>query len=295
MSRRTRSAVRHGTPSISRADAARPGPVIAERLQTTDGGSALPVTHDFAALAFYLRGTARIEQRGLWTVRAGDVLIVPAGEPHRAVAAKGVDAWRAGLCVPCLSSEVANAPLEPFDRVRDGASPVVQIPKERRAFLGSLFEELARAGGSPHGVTAVQVSLLTLIIREVKDAAAWSVDAAPERTLVSDILRHIERHCLGPLTLGDIARAMHRSPSYVTTVLTRATGRSAGAWILAGRMAEARRRLLHSDERVDVIGERVGYADPTHFIRTFRRVHGSTPAAWRKALQPTSRQLASES
>jgi AraC family transcriptional activator of pobA len=267
--------------SIARADAAGPGPVIAERIQTADGGAALPVTHDFAALAFYLLGSARIEQRGLWTLRAGDLLIVPAGEPHRAVDANNVDAWRAAVCVPCLASDIAGAPLDPFDRVRGGASPVVRIPVERRPFLASLFEELARPGGSPKAVTAVQVSLLTLIIREIKDAADWSPDAAPERTLVSDILGYIERHCLGPLTLADIARAIHRSPSYITTVLTRATGRSAGAWILAGRMAEARRRLLHSDERVDVIGERVGYADPTHFIRTFRRVHGSTPAAWR--------------
>jgi AraC-like DNA-binding protein len=57
------------------------------------------------------------------------------------------------------------------------------------------------------------------------------------------------------------------------------------AWIIAGRMAEARRRLLHSDESVEVIAERVGYADPTHFVRLFRREHGSTPAAWRARLR----------
>jgi AraC-like DNA-binding protein len=34
---------------------------------------------------------------------------------------------------------------------------------------------------------------------------------------------------------------------------------------------------------VDVIAERVGYADPSHFIRMFRREHGATPAAWRAA------------
>jgi AraC-like DNA-binding protein len=33
---------------------------------------------------------------------------------------------------------------------------------------------------------------------------------------------------------------------------------------------------------VDIIAERVGYADVTHFIRLFRRVHGVTPAAWRR-------------
>jgi AraC-like DNA-binding protein len=39
--------------------------------------------------------------------------------------------------------------------------------------------------------------------------------------------------------------------------------------------------LLHTDEIVAVIAERVGYADATHFIRLFRRAHGMTPAAWR--------------
>jgi len=47
-------------------------------------------------------------------------------------------------------------------------------------------------------------------------------------------------------------------------------------------MAEARWRLRGTDERVDIIAERVGYADVTHFIRLFRRVHGLTPAAWRR-------------
>jgi AraC-like DNA-binding protein len=78
-----------------------------------------------------------------------------------------------------------------------------------------------------------------------------------------------------------VARAVGRSPAHVTTALTRATGKSAGAWIIAGRMAEARRRLLHSDEPIDAIADRVGYADATHFIRLFRRSHGATPASWR--------------
>jgi AraC-like DNA-binding protein len=101
--------------------------------------------------------------------------------------------------------------------------------------------------------------------------------------VVVDSLRFIERNCLGRLSLTEVAAAVGRSPTYVTAALTQATGRSAGAWIVSGRMAEARRLLLHSDEKVDVIAERVGYADATHFIRMFRRESGATPAAWRAA------------
>ncbi|HEY0463268.1 MAG TPA: AraC family transcriptional regulator [Polyangiaceae bacterium] len=34
---------------------------------------------------------------------------------------------------------------------------------------------------------------------------------------------------------------------------------------------------------VEIIAERVGYADATHFIRLFRRAYGVTPSAWRTA------------
>ena len=241
-----------------------------------------PVSHDFATLGFYVGGSSRVEQRATWTLERGDLLIIPAGEPHRMIEGRRPELWGLGFCVPCFSAEATAALLEPFERVRDGAAPVVRIAAERRAFLASLFQELS-ASPAVVGVEAtVQLSLLTLILSEVTRASVWASAARPERSIVSQSLRYIERHCFEPLTLNQVAAAVKRTPSYVTTALTRATGRSAVAWIIAGRMAEARRRLLHSDERVEIIAERVGYADATHFIRLFRRTHGATPAAWRE-------------
>jgi AraC family transcriptional regulator, transcriptional activator of pobA len=261
--------------------AGRNGPIVAERCarQARVPNSDV-VTHDFAALSFYVDGAARIELQGEWALAEGDVLIVPAGSPHRLIEGWPHDVWRLALCVPCLAVDTP-ALLEAFERVRDGASPVVRIPVHRRAFFAQLFEELRTELSSTVVATAVRQSLLTLILNEVTRAAQWSEVVGSEGSIVTDTLRFIERHCLEPLTLTHIAATMHRTPSYITTALSRATGRSARAWLIAGRMAEARRRLLHSDESVDIIAERVGYADATHFIRLFRRAHGLTPAAWR--------------
>jgi AraC family transcriptional regulator, transcriptional activator of pobA len=242
-----------------------------------------PATHDFAVLLFYVGGGASMQLRSTWTVTAGDVLVVPPGEPHRGVESQHCDVWHLGFCVPCLASETSSAVMTVFERVRDGASPVVPIPADRRLFLESLFRELSAEGGDD----LVRQSLLTLILSEVKRAAG-PMENGGESSLVNDTLRYIERNCLRPLTLNAVAKAMKRTPSYITTMLTRATGRSAVAWIIAGRMAEARRHLLHSGDSVDAIAERVGYADPTHFIRLFRRTHGATPAAWRAMNRPAS-------
>lgn len=245
------------------------------------------VTHPHAALAFCTGGSARVELKGVSNVREGDVLLVPAGEPHRLLGAQGLELWGLAFCVPCFASGGAASMLTPFERVRGGGSPVAEIPSARHAHLEGLFHELESLGrealAPADAVEAVQRSLLTLILAEVERASRPSGAPPGGGGVVADALRFIERHCLGHLTLEQVAAALGRSPTYVTTALTRATGRSAGQWILSGRMAEARRLLLHSDERIDVIGERVGYADATHFIRMFRREHGATPAAWRAA------------
>lgn len=231
-----------------------------------------------------------MEMNGAWNLREGDVLLVPAGEPHRSLERRRLRFWGLAFCVPCFAAHGGAPLLEPFERVRDGASPVVRIPADRHAHLEGLFAELERTGGEPRApsdtLDVVQRSLLTLILAEVDRASRPSEGRrGPGGGVVADALRFIERNCLGRLTLNDVAAAVGRSPTHVTSALTRATGRSAVRWIVAGRLAEARRLLLHSDERVDVIAERVGYADATHFIRMFRREHGATPTAWRAGQQ----------
>lgn len=267
-------------------------PVMATRC-TSSGtrSSSKTVTHGHAALAFHTSGHSRVEQNGEWTVSPGDVLIVPAGQRHRALEVRRPEFWGLALNVPCFATQDARFLLEPFERVRDGGSAVVRIPTERHGFLEGLFRELEQTGRGLRGPgethEAIQRSLLTLILHEVERAGRHCDAHASGGGVVVQSLRFIERNCLRPLTLQDVAAAVGRTPTYVTSALTKATGRSAVQWIVAGRMAEACRRLLHSDERIDVIAERVGYADATHFIRMFRRAHGATPAAWRAAKRLT--------
>lgn len=259
------------------------GPIAVRRLSlAAPTRRRAAATHPFAALLYYTGGRSVVELGGEWTLAPGDALLIPAGAPHRTLDVARAELWGLSFTAPRLGPG-DDALLAPFDRVRDGASAVVRIPDARRGFLEGLLRELgdatapARRGGS----LAAQRSLLTLIVGEVARAASPPARTLDAPTVVTESLRVIERRCLGPLTLREVAAAVGRTPSYVTTALTRATGRSAVAWIVAHRMAEARRLLVHSGERVEEVAARVGYADATHFIRMFRREHGATPAAWR--------------
>lgn len=236
------------------------------------------------ALAFLTGGSAVIQQRERYALQAGDVVLVPAGERHGLVTACSTEAWGIGFCPACHAPSELGALLDPFERAASGASTVIHVPANRQEHLASLCSELHREstrGGLAAHAELAQKSLLALILTEVARASAVTSSAGLQPTLVGDALRFIERNCLLSISLREVAAAVHRSPSHVATTVKAATGKTVVEWIIAGRLAEARKRLLHTDEMIDVIAERVGYAEPTHFIRLFRRTHDITPAAWR--------------
>ena len=241
--------------------------------------------HDSAAFIYQCSGSAVFELRERLTLEPGDVVLIAAGEPHRLVFADQRAMWGVGFCASCYAPTELAGLLDPFEQARAGASPVVQIPEMRRPFFQRVCEALAQESEQTAARHApiVLKSLLALLLVEISRGAEAFGPPEALPSVVADALRYIEHHCLGPLSLSAVAEAVSRSPSHLTTVVKQATGKTVGEWISTGRLAEARRRLLHSDEVVEVIAERVGYEDTTHFIRVFRRMHGMTPAAWRRA------------
>ncbi len=244
-------------------------------------------THAYAVVALVTRGSVRMRHRGDVELRTGDVHLIPPGDAHGLGDFQGARGYGLAFHPDALRLEGrdAEALLAPFAQVRGGCHPVFSAPSVTRKRLLWLMRwlrtEVSEAGpGHERAVAA----LVELVLIEVSRLASVARSAQGERpTLASKALALIEKHALEPLTLSDVAASLKRSPAHLAHIMKEETGRSVGAWVLERRMAEARRRLRSTDERVDAIATRVGYADVTHFIRQFRRTHGMTPTAWRKA------------
>lgn len=242
-----------------------------------------PVSHSYVGLGFHVGGRVRVEHHGEFELGPGHVHLIPAGDAHRFLTASKAEVWGLGFCRTCLPQDRFRDLLAPLDRVRRGAVPYVELPADRQGHVLTLLRELEREQSLSAGAMPVVLeSLVGLILAEVVRARPVESSVAVAPSLVGDAMALIEARCLGPLTLREIAQTVRRSPAHVTTAVRAATGRTVVQWIIEGRLAEARRRLLDTDELVDVIAERVGYADPSHFVRMFRRRHGATPAAWRE-------------
>jgi AraC family transcriptional activator FtrA len=78
------------------------------------------------------------------------------------------------------------------------------------------------------------------------------------------------------------ARALMSRRQFTRTFRTEA-GLSPRQWLLAQRLAEARRLLDGTAEPVELIGRRCGFATPLAFRTNFKQVVGVSPSRYRKA------------
>jgi AraC family transcriptional regulator, transcriptional activator of pobA len=256
-------------------------------------------SHDFLLLNYYERGSGSLRLAGReWQVETGDVFLVAPGEVVGAGSdARGLadaQAWGLFFPVEVLGSQAPAAFLSwrthpllyPFVRGAGHGVHRVNVPQTDRPTwserLSALDAELReRRDGYAEAVLA-QLTLLLV------DVARLAVDVVGDlrvrdEPLLADVFAFIEAHYGEPISLRDVARAVHLSSGHLTTVIGHLTGRTVQGWITERRMTEARRLLAITDLGVAEVGRGVGYGDPSYFVRSFRRAHGTTPLAWRRA------------
>jgi AraC-like DNA-binding protein len=139
-----------------------------------------------------------------------------------------------------------------------------------------------RADGCHEAALAYLTLLLVDVSRLAKDIVAdLRLNNEP---LLAEVFGVIEERYVEPISLRDVADAVHLTPGYLTTLVRERTGRTVQAWIAERRMAEARRLLVETDLAVEEVGARAGFRDPGYFVRSFRRArHHAAGLAPRRA------------
>ena len=98
---------------------------------------------------------------------------------------------------------------------------------------------------------------------------------------VHDAIDRIETGCHQPLSLADLADQAGFSPFHFLRVFRRVTGITPHRYLVGARLRLAARLLLDTRRPVTEIAYAVGFQDLSNFVRTFHRVVGASPRAFR--------------
>jgi AraC-like DNA-binding protein len=235
---------------------------------------------DQAIFIFCKKGQGWCEVRGKrHAVNEGDLLVVPAGEPH-SYGADDEKPWT--ILWFHVTGEDMRLLLAALGVRAD--HPVLHLGDDPQ--LPAVFEDVLDV--LEHGYAAFQMLhasrmlgyLISLMIWRARENWRTPPDAKQKITYaVTYMKQHIDKQ----LRLVALANLAGFTPSYFNVLFRQETGYSCMDYLTKLRIHQACQWLDTTDWPVKTIAARLGYDDPFYFSRVFSSVHGMSPKEYRRS------------
>lgn len=134
-----------------------------------------------------------------------------------------------------------------------------------------------------HSSAAIRLLLLEMIEQLLRLTAQRDRDSRTAK--VQRAVEYVHARARMALTLEDVAEVVGLSYSYFSRTFAEVTGMTFRAYLTHIRLSHAKELLLTTDRKVGDIAAAVGFEDPSHFIRVFKRCTGMTPRQYARAHQ----------
>ena len=234
-----------------------------------------------AVLAYQAEGCGEFAQLGHeQLVRGRDLMLVDLSAPYSFGCAVG-----GGSRSFQVLHEQLGVPVDVVRRAapRLRASPLHDLVRTHLEQVCGRAEELSTDPGATALGTATVELVRALIVSAAGDPVQRS--AVREQTLLIRVRTYVGQHLTDPdLTPESIAGAHAVSLRQLYRVCSEA-GLSLEQWVIEQRLELARTELASPAGRrrtIAAVAHGVGFADPSHFARRFKRAYGLTPREWQQ-------------
>jgi AraC family transcriptional activator of pobA len=225
-------------------------------------------------------GTALLEDARQPLV-PGTLVNVPAGLVHGFTFEPDTEGWVVTLAAELLDQGLLESEgLRPYLRT----AHILRYDSEIRDIVRFIFTEHAsKSFARAHILRALSAVLVGLVARRIAEQrpAAEQADTGLLRSFES----LLEERALEHLGVADYADLLGVTPTHLSRVMRKATGRSASAAIEQHMIREARRNLAFTNLSISEIAYQLGYVDPAYFSRVFKRATGMSPRAFKQSLE----------
>ena len=104
----------------------------------------------------------------------------------------------------------------------------------------------------------------------------------PKSSPIYPAVAYVRNHRQEMVTMNEMARLCHLSPSYFSRLFRREMGENFINYVNRIKVQWAKERLRSSNDSVVQIAQELGYMDSSYFISVFKKFEGTTPLAYRQ-------------
>ncbi|MFC4322335.1 AraC family transcriptional regulator [Litchfieldia salsa] len=168
---------------------------------------------------------------------------------------------------------------------------VFQIPRfgkvNQSNYIESIFENMLNVGvtNTPDFPLRQQIYFEELLLQLQKDV--MTIPTATEN-VTEKTLNYIQRNYKEDIKMDDIARELHFHSDYITRCMQKTIGMSPIHYLNKYRIAQAKRLLTNTNDKVMTISKSIGIQDHTYFSKLFKKVEGVSPSEYRQFSQRES-------
>ena len=182
---------------------------------------------------------------------------------------------------PLHLGRLISPSLDEVTPVRLRRTYAVQSPQIANLMLTLREEADSQNAGGLATVEAVTTALGHLLLRHAGIEQPGPVRSHGGLSALAKrrVLELIDAALDARLTVEMLSREVGLSPAHFARAFKESMGRAPHQYLLALRLARARRLLETTPLSLSDIAQRAGFADQAHFTRRFKRAFGTTPGA----------------
>jgi AraC-like DNA-binding protein len=246
------------------------------------GWTLSPHHHSFFQIIYCLGGRGTLMLAGLpYPLAPRRLFLIAPAHLHGLAATSAVKTLDIKFRVRDAQLRRALMRVPPVLRRADETAPyLLERIRHEGASRQPFFRELCAAS---------LAELLIALIRHPRDAdrdRSYPADL-PEGALANPValraVRYLHEHYARPLTLGGMSRVLGVSERHLRACVEQALGQSPLRYLAHYRIDRAKDLIAHREFSLKDIAARTGFKNVHHFTRTFTRLAGLPPGAWRRS------------
>lgn len=121
------------------------------------------------------------------------------------------------------------------------------------------------------------------LISQIRELFAMVQKDQSNSFMITRVMRYIGEHYQQrDISVKQIAAELYITPTYLSSLFKRKTGKTIGEYLTKVRMEQAAQLLLDLRLKTYEVALAVGYEDPNYFAKIFKKEYGVTPSEYRE-------------
>jgi AraC family transcriptional regulator, transcriptional activator of pobA len=156
--------------------------------------------------------------------------------------------------------------------------------KKLHAYLATIFDEYS---SKPEGyIEAIKANLDLFFLEYIRQSKNPNSIAKSESGYIQErfeeLVRLLETNIVNMKNVSDYADLLNLSPYQLNSIAKTSVGKTVTDLINDQIILEAKRNLIATSAQVKEVADKLGYEDPSYFIRFFKKHTGQSPDTFRK-------------